>query len=74
MGQSKSNKVKRKRKGRISKAGFVAFLLEVGWTMKEALEEWNTRKNGTTEEEEDAKADIEWELIPKEHKKRASIQ
>ena len=74
MGQPKGNKVKRKRRGKINKAGFVAFLLEVGWTMKDALEEWNNRKNHSTEEEEDAKADIEWELIPKDYKrKNASI-
>lgn len=73
MGRVKNRKVKR-HKGKIARAGFIAFLLEVGWNLKDALAEWRNRGKQVDVLEEEEKLDIEWEIIPKEYKKRARIE
>jgi len=54
MGQLKRNKVKRKREknkdGTFTKARFVSRLMQVGWTMKEAIEEYKRIKEGEYDE------------------------
>ncbi len=52
MGQSKGDKIKKKRKreknkdGTFTKSGFVKRLMEAGWEMKEAVREYKRIKEG----------------------------
>jgi len=54
VGQPKRNKIKRKRHknkdGTFTKSGFICRLMEAGWTMKEALEEYKRIRRGDYDE------------------------